>query len=131
MNQECALRTVYGCLLRSPQPCAQSLLAAIRVDPNIIPLMLRCAALPMTSWYPESEVQPMMAESLVALFQYPVEIIPGVEIPLEGERKEAWDGEWETMLDSLELASQVEDFVEGINAVWDTVCKEDWKSVRK
>lgn len=95
--------TVMGLLVRSPVPPRKFYLELLQTRPSVLDKLLDCANLPLPESYPESQVDGIACECLAAVFQFPVESVPGLSFPFEGKLAIQQDEAYKTSLEILKI----------------------------
>lgn len=131
MTQEKAAFTIQGLLMTSPSPGQNFYAKIIEHRPDIVGLMLKCAALPRFPWYPESQVDQLLSESLVLLIRVPRGHIPGLNIPIEDDVSLWLSGEWDLVRKTAHLLLDSGGAIGQLIEVWNTVEDETTENIEK
>lgn len=91
----------------------------------MIDMLFECALQPRTPWYPESQAQSTAAECLAAMFQSPLNAVPG---PASAADKEL-TAEVNDMREALRLLVSRENWWSKIIAVWNKPDEESAQTV--
>lgn len=132
MAQEGSLLGAHGLLCRSPQPSRQFVYELLQHDPTVIDLVLKCAVIPRPAWYPETQVDSTACELLVMLFDFPLNVVPGIPIPYDrSDWTEEINTELAVMVKSLKMLTSRSGWVEELLSIWGKIDSEKWPKVQK
>lgn len=133
MAQESAMWAIHGLLCRSPLPTKEFCLEVLRHNPEVIDLLFQCAVISRPAWYPETQVDSIACEVLALLFQFPLDVVPGLFSPFDSEEstlKNDHDAEWNAMVESLKIFTSRATWVHNILSVWAKIEDEKWQDVQ-
>ena len=131
MTQEKAAFAIQGLLMTSPSLGQNFYANVIEHNPKIVGLMLKCAALPRYPWYPESQVDQLLSESLVLLMRVPRGHIPGLNIPIEDDISLWMYGEWDLVRRTVLLAFGGKGAFSQLIEIWNAVEDEKTENIEK
>ncbi|KAF7979079.1 hypothetical protein HWV62_43581 [Athelia sp. TMB] len=131
MSQESAMWTAHGLLCRDPPPKKSFCLEIVQKNPEIFDLLLQCAALPRSPWYPETEADSIASEVFCCLFQCPLDVVPGITTSYEDATMKAEAAaEWQAMVQIIRIFVSRPGWVEALVAVGAKVNNEKVDTIR-
>lgn len=65
------------------------------------------------------------------MLQLPLHAVPGLEIPLEGELKEALDAEWQATVSTADLFTERPSWLQKLLDIWKRLDKERLPELRQ
>lgn len=132
-----------------PPLTRQYRLEVLRSHPQIIDLLLDCALVPRSAWYPDSVVdqtgqsilQPWNAfvdnatmpalDTLMLLLQLPLYCVPGLDAPLEGSVREELGTDWQSAMEGLRILVSRPSWLSKILAIWNRIDGEEYPQLAR
>ncbi|KDQ63943.1 hypothetical protein JAAARDRAFT_27614 [Jaapia argillacea MUCL 33604] len=126
MAQETALWAAHGLLCCTPTRSRQYILEMLRLKPEIIDTLFKCAAIKRLPYYPETQVDSVACEILGLLFDFPLDLVPGIAVSLDETNPET-----KASLESLSVLVSREGWSEYITDTWKRLDDEKWEHSRR
>ena len=96
----------------------------------MIDILFRIISQPRTPWHPESHAQETACECLVALFSFPIDVVPGLPFNYnDAHQDKVVKEEWEQTLHALEILGSRQGYREGIIGLFKLLDEEEPESV--
>ncbi|EIW74490.1 hypothetical protein CONPUDRAFT_170182 [Coniophora puteana RWD-64-598 SS2] len=129
ITQDSAMATVDGILGLFPPHESQFYLDMLKKKPQIMDLLLDCAALPRPAQHPENQVASRACTALCSMLDYPSQIVPGSTLPLDRNFKTGPD--WKAMSQIMVIMTSRPDWAEKLVDVWMQIHEEDMRQVER
>lgn len=130
MAQENAAWAIHGLLCRAPPPSMQYRYEILTHNPELLPLLFRCALVARHPWYPESQVDGIICEVITLFFHVSPHSVPGVTDAVDGVVKEMADEDRKVMIDIFKLLTARPQWPEMLIAIWNKIDDERWQDLK-
>lgn len=135
-SQESALMTVLTLAGRAPVMKKQTWLEILQCNTEVLHMLVKCALMPRTTWYPESMADGMACEVLALIFNFPSHYPLSVEphsMQSSAEQALLAEGkvEWKAMEQIVKLFTARDGWAESIIGIWAKISSEKWQTVNK
>jgi len=127
MAQDYALAAAHSLMGVFPTPSRRFCLEILKKKPQIVELLLDCAALDRYPRNPMAHFRTKACEVLAILLQWPSHIVPGVPTPLDKAFKAQ---EWKAMLQMMAIFTSRTNWLDKLIEVWMRVQDEDMEQVQ-
>ncbi|KAI0078587.1 hypothetical protein K474DRAFT_884553 [Panus rudis PR-1116 ss-1] len=124
MSQENCLFAVHALFCRVPTPSRDFMLQVIQTKPEIVDMLLQCASMRRPGWYPENQVDGIASETLALLFQFPLDTVPGLELPLPEKHKRERAREFRETVEAYKTLITRPQLVDKLIGIWKKVNEE-------
>ncbi|GJE85400.1 hypothetical protein PsYK624_014790 [Phanerochaete sordida] len=131
LTQELCLYSVQALLCRTPPVSREYVLDILRTSPELPDLLLDITVRPRPDSHPEVAIDELASEALALLVQFPLNAVPGLDLPLTGNPKQDFDREWQSALASLEAFTSRPSWVSKILAVWKKLDAEQYSQIER
>ena len=96
----------------------------------MIDILFGIISQPRNPWHPESHAQETACECLVALFSFPIDVVPGLPFNYnDAHQDKVVKEEWEQTLHALEILGSRQGYREGIIGLFKLLDEEEPESV--